>query len=400
MMTARRVIETALALTIAILLTACAGTAAVQTSSAPAKTPLGINFADSLNGQGWSERLTSERLDVIVALFDPNIPADADEYGTLEIWPELRRTESTRFAVALRDEIQKTDVFASVRTMPGTEASGDVFVRGKILKSDSESVEIWVQVHDISGARWMRNTYRHRIKEFHWQEFRQFGKDPYQPVFERVARDIERSLRRKSAKELAQIRAISEIQFASALSYEAFGYHLRVRNGRVNLVSLPPVDDPWLVRTRAARVLDGLLMDRLQDEYTDFVRRTNDSYVAWQEHSTVSAKAQREAQSRARKEALGEMIVLFDAAPADSEDLGSAASSAAAAGGIKAMQDSFASSTEGEFHRENLIELGSDINFEAVPQVIQLENSTLDLQGDLKSQYQQWQTFLRQLYDR
>ncbi len=401
-MTARRVIETALALALAILLTACGGSAAVQTSSGPAKTPFGISLEDSEDSQGWSEQHSGERLDVIVALFDPNIPADSDDYEKLQIWPELRRTESTRFAVALRDEIQSTNAFGSVRTMPDTEASGDLFVRGKILKSNGEDIEISVQVHDISGARWMKKTYKHRVKEYHWQNIRQAGKDPYRPVFEKAARDIAKLLKKKSAEDVAQIRAISEIQFASVLSYEAFGHHLEVKNRRVKLVSLPAVDDPRLVRTRGARVLDGLFMDKMQDEYTDFVSRTNDSYVAWQEHSMESAKAEREAQSRAGMQALGGMLLLFGAAAAadSNDDLGSAAAIAAAAGGIKLMQDSFASSSEGKFHRDNLAELGSDINFEVAPQVIQLEESTLTLQGDVRSQYRQWQTFLKQLYDR
>lgn len=387
---------------ISLYLTACGG-AAISTSSATAKVPFGISFEDDDAGQGWSEQYRGVRLDVIVPIFDPNIPEDSDQYEKLGIWPELRNTEAIRFAVALRDELDNTNVFADVRATPDVAVSGDLYVTGKILESNGEDVKIAVEVHDISGARWMKKTYEHRVKEYHWQNIRQSGKDPYQPVFQRAATDIAALLKKKSEDDLTTLRAISEIQFASAFSHENFAHHLEVKNRRVKLVSLPAVDDPMLVRTRAIRILDGQYMDKVQDHYDDFVVKTAPSYVSWQEHSMASAKAQREAKAKSAMQAIGAALLLFGAAAAadnsSNDSATNAAIAGAAVGGVMLMQKSFASNAEGKYHRDNLMELGSSMNLEVAPQVVQFENETFVLQGDLKSQLRQWQTFLKSFYE-
>ncbi len=388
-----------------ILLIGCGG-GAVSNSPSLAETPYGISLEESASGQDARVRYSGVRLDVIVPVFDPNIPEDPDDYEKLSVWPELRRTEAIRFAMALKDEIQNTNVFGSVRATPDIKVSGDLFVSGKILTSNGEDVKIEVQVNDISGARWMKKTYSHRVKEYHWQDIRQSGNDPYRPVFRQAATDIAKLLKKKSSEDLLNLRAISEIQFASAFSEADFSHHLEVKNKRVTLASLPAEDDPKLIRTRAIRVADGLFMDKMQSHYTEFVNTTNDSYVSWQEYSMESAKAQREAKSKASIQALGGILLLIGAAAAADnssfdDDVTTAAIAAAAVGGMVMMKKSFATSREGKFHLDNLREHGSSLNLEIAPQVIKLEETTYTLQGDTKSQYRQWQKFLKEeMYER
>ena len=397
----RRIFGLVLVATISLYLTACGGGAAVST--APAKTPFGISFEESPGNRKWTEQYSGVRLDVAVPVFDPNIPEDPDDYEKLGVWPELRRTEAIRFAVALKDEIRNTNVFGSVRTTPDVVVSADLYVTGKIIESNGEDVEIKVEVHDISGKRWMRKTYKHRVKEYHWQNVRQQGKDPYQPMFANVASDIAKLLKKKSPEELTAIRAISEIQFASAFSHENFAHHLEVKNNKVSLVSLPAMDDPMLVRTRALRVIDSTFEDKMQTHYVDFVARTNDSYASWQQHSMSAAKAKREADSKASMQALGGLLLLIGAAAAadnsSNDTLTNVAVTGAAIGGVMMLQKSFASNAEGKYHRDNLMELGASLNLEVAPQVVQVEEQTYTLQGDMKSQYRQWQAFLKALYE-
>ena len=399
-----KAIRLALVITVCSFLTACVGATTVSTSSKPSQPGFGFSLEESPGNQGVRDQYSGVRLDVIVQIFDPNIPEDPDDYIKQGVWPELRRTEAIRFAVALKDEIEHVNAFGNVRVAPDSAVSGDLFVTGKILHSNGEDVGIAVQVHDVSGARWMKKTYKHRVKQHHWQNIRQSSKDPYQPVFMKTARDIARLLKKKSSDELANLRAISEIQFASAFAQEAFGHHLEFKNKRVKLASMPAVDDPMLVRTRAVRVVDGLFMDKIQIHYTDFVTKTNDSYLSWQEHSLVSAKAKREQESKAAAQAFGAALLIFGAAAAadnsSSDALTDTAIASAAFGGIKLLQDSFASSAEGRYHRDNLMELGGSLNFEVAPQVLQLEETTVTLQGDIKTQFRQWRTFLKELYNK
>ena len=57
-------------------------------------------------------------LDVSIAVFNPGIPTDSDEYGAKGVWPELRRAEAMHMAVKLRDQLSSSQNFAAVRVTP------------------------------------------------------------------------------------------------------------------------------------------------------------------------------------------------------------------------------------------------------------------------------------------
>ena len=372
------------------------------TSVAANKSPFGLNLGVSSDTQVAS-RHDGERLDVIVPVFDPGIPEDPDEYEKLGIWPELRRTEAIRFAELLKQELQETQVFGDVRVAPDTAVTGDLYVIGTIRKSNGEDFEINLVARDVSGKRWMKQTYKHRVKEYHWQDIRQKGKDPYQPVFQKAASDLVKRLKKRSPKELSELRAITELRFAAAFVEDAFSEHLTYENKKIALVSLPADEDPMLVRTRAIRVADGLFMDKMQTHYRDFVRNTSSSYVAWQEHSLSSAKAARKAKNKAALQGIAGALLLIGAAAAaadnDSYDpYVAAGATAAAVSGVVMLQNSFATNAEGRFHRDNLMELGQSLNFEVAPQVVEVEDTTVTLRGDVQAQFIQWQQFLLKLY--
>ena len=399
----KRTISIALLTIISLYLAACGGTSAVVSSSTAPKTPFGISLEQSPNSEGWSEQYTGVRLDVVVPLFDPNIPSDPDDYEKEGIWPELRRTEAIRFAVSLSDEIKATNAFNSVRVTPDVAVSGDLFVSGKILESNGEDIRIEVQVHDISGKRWMKRTYKHRVKEYHWQSSRTSATDPYNPVFKKAAADILKLLKKKSSEDLAEIRATSQLQFAATLSPDAFAQHLEVKNNRLKLVSLPAVNDPLLVRTNGMRVQDAIFMDDMQKHYTGFVHTTNASYINWQQHSMESAKAQREAEGRANAQAIGGFLLLLGAAAiADNnrDDTGAAlAATAAAVGGISMLQNSFAANSESKYHHDILVEHGESFNREVEPKVILVEGQKFEIRGSVVTQYQKWRETLKLLHE-
>ena len=400
---AKRAFGLVLVATIAIYLSACASGGGTGTGSVAEKPPFGINLAESADIQGFKEQYEGVKLDVVVPVFDPNIPDNPDQYDSLGIWPELRRTEAIRFAVSLQDELKATNAFGYVHNTPHTKVSADLYVQGMIVKSNGEDIEISVQVHDTTGKRWMKKTYKHRVKEYHWQNIRQQGKDPYQPVFEKVAKDVVKLLKKRSSDELTRLRATSEIVFASAFTHEAFAEHLEIKNKRVNLVSFPDNDDPMLQRTRAVRVHDLNFMDNMQDNYVEFVAKTNDSYVSWQEHSMLSAKAEREAKAKAGMQALGAALLIFGAAAAADNSSDSAvtrtAVTGAIVGGVMLLQKSFTTSAEGKYHRDNLMELGRSLNVDVAPQVIEIEGREVSLQGDMRSQYRQWQDHLKVMHE-
>jgi hypothetical protein len=53
---------------------------------------------------------------------------------------------------------------------------------------------------------------------------------------------------------------------------------------------------------------------------------------------------------------------------------------------------------EAQIHIEALAELGQSLEAEIEPQVIELEDRTITLTGNVEAQYQQWKELLRQMY--
>ncbi len=380
------------------------GQSVSSSSSEPSQLGLNLGISDSPEA---SEYVPDVLLDVVVPVFDPNIPDDPDEYEELGIWPEVRRTEAIRFAGLMKKELQATKAFGDVRVVPHTAVTSDLYVIGQVKKSNGEDVAFEISVFDITQKRWMKRDYEHRVKEYHWQSKRKSSSDPYQPAFKKAAKDIVNLLQKKSSDNLEQLRLISDLQFASAFAPEALGEYLDIKDKKLVLVSVPAEDDPMLSRTRALRVADQLYMDRMQTHYDDFVQSTDSSYVAWQEHSMSSAKSAREAKKKSTSQAIIGGLLLLGAAVAASNasddggyDAGAAlGATVAATGGIVMLQKSFESSAEGKFHRENLIELGRDLDFDIAPQIVQLESETVTLQGDVREQYLQWQALLRRMYE-
>ena len=345
------------------------------------------------------------RLDVIVPVFDPGLPEDPDDYEKEGVWPELRRAEANRFAVALKEALQATRTLGDVRVSPDARAAGDLYVIGAIEKSDGQDVKITVEVVDVGGERWMRERYRHRVKEYFWRNPRNRGKDPYQPVFDEVAEDVAQLVVKRSSGELAALRQIGEIRFARTFSEEAFAGYVEERAGRVTLTGLPDRDDPMLARIRAIRVRDGLFMDRMQTHYEGFARRTDASYAAWQEHSLSEVKARNEARGKALVQGvLGAALAVGGAVAAVkggyNRDAGTEVVGIAAAvgGGLLVMQ-SFRNSAEGRVHAEALAELGESLDVEVAPQVVALEDTTVELTGDAREQFRQWRSLLKRIYD-
>ena len=345
------------------------------------------------------------RLDVIVPIFDPGLPEDPDDYENEDMWPELRRAEANRFAVALRQALQDTQAFGDVRVSPDSEATGDLYVMGRIEKSNGQDVRIAIEAVDISGRRWLRERYRHRVKEQFWRDPRNAGIDPYQPVFDEAAEDVAALVKRRSSPELTELRRIAEIRFAKSLSEAAFAEYVEERGGRVTLTALPDRSDPMLERTRAIRVREGLFMDRMQTHYEAFAQRTDPSYAAWQEHSLIEVKARNEARGRALVQGVVGAALAVGGAYAAIKGGGEydpgtevAGITAAIAGGVL-IAKSFESSAEGRVHADALTELGDSLDVEVASQVVELEGTTTELTGDAREQFRQWRAFLRRIYD-
>ena len=261
-----------------------------------------------------------------------------------------------------------------------------------------------IEVVDITGRRWFRQNYSHRVKAQFHRDRRNKGLDPYAPVFEEVAADIARALRKKSDEDLAKLRAIEEMRWAATFSQEQFGGYLQQRNGVYRLAGLPDQGDPALARTRAIHLQDRLFMNRMQEHYEGFAARTERSYSVWQEQSLEESKARREASVRAAGQfILGGLALIVGVAAAVSDTSSSGVQSGlgtlgATVGGVL-IAEGFQTRSEARVHRDALSEFGESLDLELSPQVVAFEDKTLSLSGDAREQFQEWRDFLKTIYD-
>lgn len=388
-----------------LLASGCATTGGGSAAVGPAlSSQYGPNDSGNNNKVAAAD---APKIDVVVPVFDPNLPQDSEQWEKQGIYPELRRAESNRFALKMKQALEDTNAFGAVRVVPTQNATGDLYVIGKILQSNGEDVKIGITVADIAGRQWLTKDFQYRAKSSFHNDIRNAGKDAYDPVFQKAAHYIVTKLNRRTSADLQQLQRIAELRFGSSLSEDTFASYLATRNGRVKLVAAPADDDPKLQRIRPLRVRDQLFIDRMQTHYSDFDQKLEKSYLVWQEQSLIETKAARKAKKKAFAQGvLGGVLAVLGTAVAiagsDAYDPNTSevvAGTAVAIAGAALLSASFQNRGEMKVHREALAELGQSIDIEIAPQVVEYENQTTELVGNAAAQHQQWIAFLQKIYD-
>ena len=346
------------------------------------------------------------RLDVAIAAFDPNIPKSKNE----DVWKELRKAESIRFAYKLKLHIEKLDKFGAVRVVPDLNATSDLYISGKIMESNSEEVELDIKVADISGNLWIDDDFEHQVPEDFYTKGG-YNQDSYDPVFQKIAKKIEEKLQFVSTKNLDDLKYISDLRFGMNLSEESFSENIdKNENGKYIIKAKFDSSDPKYIRLSNLRVRDQLFIDELQVFYMNFNENIDTSYLTWQQQTFQEKQAESKAKGEAVGKAIGGILLLGAAvlaavAGANSGDAGGQALGTIGAvgggmAGASLLQDSFKKSAEAKVHRDAIDELGQSLDVEMSSKVVELNNDTVELTGTAKEQFSQWRLFLKKIYEK
>ena len=385
------------------LLSGCA------TNNTRSSTGVGPSLSSSYSNQKEINSVqTLPKLDVIIPVFDPGLPEDPDDYEDENIWPEIRRAEANRFAYKLKEKLDETGQFGSVRVTPDRTATGDLYILGQIKESNGEEVEIAVEVIDISGREWLDKSFDHEVSETFHKNYRNRGKDSYDPLFEKIATEIAEELNGHESKELEDLHYLSDIRFGANFSDSKFMQYIKIEEDQFKLVGKPSDQDPMFRRVKAIRVRDQLFIDGLQNNYAAFSTKMNDSYLMWQNQSLLEIKAKRAANRKAIAQGLGGVAllalgILSGVAGANSNSVfaqsgGLTGAMLGVAGGISLISESFSTSAEAKVHRDTLNELGRSVDLEMAPKVIAFNKASVELTGNAREQFIQWRTFLQKIY--
>lgn len=340
-------------------------------------------------------------LDVSVVVFNPGVD-DYDEEDDEQIYPEVRNAESRYMPKLLSEAMQESGAWGAVRVVPNNSQITDLVVRGTILHSDGEELKLSITATDARGRVWMEKTYTGVSSRYAYQSTTRSTHDPFQAVYNTIANDLLRRLGALSPAERSDVRTVTELRFARSFSPTAFdGYLEENSKEQFTILRLPAMNDPMLERVREIRERDHVYVDTLQGYYANFDAQMANPYQEWRKLSYEEVIALQELKAQSTRNLIaGGVAILAGIAAASSGDSSTmrAAGNVAILGGGLLLKSGLDKRNQAQIHVQALEELGMSLEAEITPQVIQLEDRTVMLSGNVEQQYTQWRELLADIY--
>jgi|TARA_Y100000588_G_C14278710_1_gene935815 hypothetical protein len=348
-------------------------------------------------------------MDVAIPVFDPGFPTESDgsiDYDEIEeegIWPQVRRLEANRFAIATKEALGETKSFGSINVTPDASALADVYILGKINYSDTETVEIGVRVMDAKNTVWGEEEFEYRVSEGWYRDAMSRGENPNAPVFEQIAKYVYDLLMKKSEAYKQEVQMVSDLRYAQMYSPEAFSQYLsQSRKGEVELVSAPSESDPMLRRVRAIQAKDEQFIDSLQETYDSFWVTTETPYRKYQKETLPEAKKIRELKAERTTKQVTAGLFAVASVLLGSNSSSTAGQVAAAGAGIAAigtLNEAIKTNKELHAQRDLFDEMGQNLDIQVADQIVEIDNQRIELQGSASEQYYQLRSRLKDIYE-
>ena len=368
------------------LLTSCATTEIVTTTSEPAMVAQ-VPIEDAL------------RLDVMILPFDPNLERIEAIESDIPVSAEVRRAESRYQAYHLKETLEQTGNWGVVRVIPSPTNFQPLLVQAKILASDGENLRLFVKATDAAGSVWINKEYSDSASKYAYQSVRE---DPFQDIYNQVANDLLKAHQARNASSIINIQNVARLKFAADLSPESVSNYLQTdRRGRVTVTQLPAENDLVMQRVSRLREQENLFVDTMDDYYLNFYRNVKPSYDEWRYATYDEAVRLRQMQKQARNRLLAGAALIAGGVYAGSQSetwAGDAAAAGAVVGGIGAVKSGMDRYKQAEIHEQALAELTQSLGMEIEPNVLQIEGQSIELEGTLDAQYGQWRRILKEIY--
>jgi len=338
-------------------------------------------------------------LDVGIAVFDPGL----DDYDEDErVYPEVRKAEARYMPNLLSQAMQDSGAWGAVRVVPDTTQITDLLVQGEILYSDGEELQLQITATDSRGYTWLDKKYTGNASGYAYRMTTRSTYDPFQAVYNTIANDLLQLQEELREEDRENVRLVTELLFARSFSPDAFdGYLGQNRKKQYVVLRLPAEEDPMLERVRSIRERDQLFIDTLQEYYVTFDAQMDGPYQEWRKLSYQEAVALRELRAESTRNLIaGGVAILAGIAGASSGDSATTrtAGQVAIIGGGYLLKSGLEKRNEAQIHVEALEELGMSLEAEITPQVIELDDRTVMLSGNVEDQYAQWRKVLEELY--
>ena len=346
------------------------------------------------------ERLTpeAELLDVGIVILDPGISAVEDEEL---VYPEVRKAEATFMATELAEVLTEQGGWGAVRVVPDDRQFSDLLVRGTILLSDGESLQLKILISDARGTVWVDKRYQGVTSRYAYEQGTRVKQDPFLAVYRMIANDMLAIFDRVPSADRITIRRVAEMRFARDFASGAFADYLEEDDaGQISLRRLPAQDDPMLNRVRGLRQRHYVFVDTLQGHYNGFAEDMYTPYQEWRRASYEETIALRELEAESQREMIagGAAILAGIVAQTSGRKTTRSAGAVGVVGGGALLKSGLEKRAESNIHSLALEELGQSLDAEITPRVIELEDRTVRLTGNVEDQYDQWRELLADIY--
>lgn len=340
------------------------------------------------------------------ALLDVGIPVLNDGLYLTDdedtVFPEVRFAEAIYFSNQLAKVLEKSGAWGAIRVTPSDDVIMDLYITGTILQSDGETMDLEIQVKDSSGKQWFSKNYQQAVGKYAYDRRLKSLGDPFQNLFVRITNDLLSYREKLSSQRAIELRTISELRFAKTFSAQAFdSYISEKRDGTLVIDKLPADNDSILVRVRKIRERDYLYIDTMQDYYDGFTQQMHLAYQDFRRASYDSVVKARQLDKQGNRRivaGIGAILAgIYGRSEADTRIARDAGTATAAVGGF-AIKSGLEKKQQASAYNESVAEMGSSLEAEIAPQVIELEDRTVTLTGTVQAQYQQWQELLQKIY--
>ncbi|MGM0526716.1 MAG: hypothetical protein ACQEQ8_11070 [Pseudomonadota bacterium] len=348
-------------------------------------------------------------LDVAVPVFDPGFPLDSDgnlDYDEIDeegIWPEVRRLEANRFALATKEALGETRSFGSINITPDATALADVYILGKINYSDTETLEIGIRVMDAKNAVWGEEEFEYRVSEGWYRDAMKRGENPNGPIFDEIAGYVYDLLKKRSEDYKKEVQMVSDMRYAAMYSPEAFSQYLDTsRGGVIGLNGAPAENDRMLNRVSVIQAKDEQFIGSLQDTYETFWVTTEEPYRTYQKETLPVAKSMREEETkRTSSQVLGALAAVGGVLLAKNSNSTAGQVGAAIAGltALGSINEAVKANKELQAQRRLFDEMGQNLDIQVSEQVVEVNDQTIELRGTAREQYAQLRQRLKEIYD-
>ena len=346
------------------------------------------------------DQLTSEAelLDVGVVILDPGISAVEDEEL---VYPEVRKAEATFMATELAEVLTEQGGWGAVRVVPDDRQFSDLLVRGTILVSDGESLQLKIRARDARGTVWLDKRYQGVTSRYAYEQGTRVKQDPFLAVYRMIANDMLAIFDRVPSADRVTIRRVAEMRFARDFASGTCADYLEEDDaGQISLRRLPAEDDPMLNRVRGLRQRHYVFVDTLQGHYNGFAEEMYTPYQEWRRASYEETIALRELEAESQREMIagGAAILAGIVAQTSGSRTTRSAGAVGVIGGGALLKSGLEKRAESNIHSLALEELGQSLDAEITPRVIELEDRTVRLTGNVEDQYDQWRELLADIY--